>query len=265
MKPKQLMLSIIILLTFLFVLPAYAVFCFKCGTQNPDNAVYCSKCGSKLYHPAAGEKEADLYKRSSDLIAQEKWEQVISLLEPSPSELKRSILLAQAYLGKCELLKEQGDEAYKYLVLLPFNTGEGLMSHHNLHVQSEGFYLVAYSLFVNDRKARAIKHLEKALEISSSFSKPEVRYFLLYGRIKLAQGAAKHDDLAYMAAIKVFEKIIDMDVENEYKALSCFWLGKLYLRWSDKKKAISSFNNALNYAEYESTRVRIQNQLASNN
>ena len=259
MKRKHLMLPIIILLTFLFVLPAYAVFCFKCGTQNPDNAVYCSKCGTKLYHPA---ESVDIYKQSSDLIVQEKWEKVISLLEPSPSELKSSILLAQAYLGKCDLLKRQGDKAYSSLVLLPFKTGSGLMTHHNLHVQSEGFYIVAYSLFINDRKARAIKHLEKALELSPFYT-PEVCYLLLYGRIKAAQGFERHDDLQIIGARKVFEQIIDMDVENEYKALSCFWLGKLYLRWSDKKKAISSFNAALNYAEYESTRMRIQKKLAS--
>ncbi len=66
-----------------------------------------------------------------------------------------------------------------------------------------------------------------------------------------------------MGARKVFEQIIDMDVENEYKALSCFWLGKLYRRSLDRKKAISSFNAALNYAENESTRMRIQKQLAS--
>ena len=259
MKRKQLMLLIIILLTFLFVLPAYAVFCFKCGTQNPDNAVYCSKCGTKLYHPA---ESVDIYKQSSDLIVQEKWEKVISLLEPSPSELKSSILLAQAYLGKCDLLKRQGDKAYSSLVLLPFKTGSGLMNHHNPHVQSERFYIVAYSFFINDRKAKAKKYLKKALELQS-FCTPEVRYLLLDGRIKAAQGLENHDDLQDMGARKVFEQIIDMDVENEYKALSCFWLGKLYLRWSDKKKASSSFNAALNYAEYESTRMRIQKQLAS--
>lgn len=262
MKRKLLVLPIIILLTFLFVLPAYAVFCFKCGTQNLDNAVYCSKCGTKLYHPPAGEEKADLYKRSSDLITQEKWEQVISLLEPSPSEQKSSILLAQAYLGKCDLLKRQGDKAYSSLVLLPFNTGKGLISHHNPHVQSEGFYIVAYSFFINDRKAKAKKYLKKALELQS-FCTPEVRYLLLDGRIEAAQGFEKHDDLRIIGARKVFEQIIDMDVENEYKAQSCFWLGELYLRWLDKKKAISSFEAALIYAEYESTRMRIQEQLAS--
>jgi tetratricopeptide (TPR) repeat protein len=193
---------------------------------------------------------------------QEKWDKVISLLEPSPSELKSSILLAQAYLGKSDLLKRQGDKAYSSLVLLPFNTGEELINHHNQQVQSEGFYIVAYSLFINDRKARAQKHLKKALELQS-FCTPEVRYLLLDGRIKAAQGFEKHDDLKIISARKVFEQIIDMDVENEYKALSCFWLGELYSRWFDKKKAISSYNAALNYAEYESTRMRIQKQLAS--
>jgi tetratricopeptide (TPR) repeat protein len=254
MERKQLILPIIILLTFLFVLPAYAVFCYKCGTQNPDNAVYCSKSGTKLYHPA---ESVDIYKQSSDLIEGERFDEAISLLEPqyvsNQLDTRAKILLAEAYLGKCDLLKANGDEQYRTLVLKPYAIGQGLL------YSADGHYICAYSLLINKRSGKAAKHIKAAVRMSP----PNSRYYLIWGRARAGLALENNDKGKYTTAKKAFQKIIKMNAPKDHKALSYYWLGTLYAKFENKEKALEALNAALDYAEKKSTRMKIKKQLAS--
>lgn len=49
---KRLILPVLFLLCI--SLPAFAVFCSKCGSEAKSNAVYCAKCGSQLEQAASG-------------------------------------------------------------------------------------------------------------------------------------------------------------------------------------------------------------------
>jgi tetratricopeptide (TPR) repeat protein len=254
MKRKHLMLPIIILLTFLFVLSAYAVFCSKCGTQNPDNAVYCSKCGTELYHPA---ESVDIYKQWSDLIEGERFDEAISLLEPqylsNQLDTRAKVLLAEAYLGKCDLLKANGDKQYKTLVLKPYKIGKSLL------YSADGYYICAYSFLITNRTGRAAKYIKKTIKMSP----PNSRYSLIWGQARAVLALENNDKGKYVTAKKTFQTIIIMNAPKDHKALSYYWLGILYAKFENKEKAREALNAALDYAEKKSTRMKINKQLAS--
>jgi tetratricopeptide (TPR) repeat protein len=254
MKQRNLILPLIALIIVMFALPAYAVFCFKCGTQNPDNAVYCSKCGTELYHPA---ESVDIYKQWSDLIEGERFDEAISLLEPqyvsNQLDTRAKILLAEAYLGKCDLLKANGDEQYRTLVLKPYAIGQGLL------YSADGHYICAYSLLINKRSGKAAKHIKAAVKISP----PNSRYYLIWGQARAVFALENNDKGKYATAKKTFQSIITMNAPKDHKALSYYWLGTLYAKFENKKKAMEALNAALDYAEKKSTRMKIKKQLAS--
>jgi tetratricopeptide (TPR) repeat protein len=254
MKQRNLILPLIALIILMFALPAYAVFCFKCGTQNPDNAVYCSKCGTELYHPA---ESVDIYKQSSDLIEGERFDEAISLLEPQYAsnllDTRAKVLLAEAYLGKCDLLKANGDEQYRTLVLKPYKIGESLL------YSADGYYICAYSFLITDRTGRAAKYIKKAIKMSP----PDSRYYLIWGNARAVLALDNNDKGKYATAKKTFQKIIKMNAPKDYKALSYYWLGTLYAKFENKAKAMEALSAALDYAEKKSTRTKIKKQLAS--
>jgi ribosomal protein L40E len=39
------------------------VFCYKCGTENPDNTAYCSRCGAELKEKRTEERGQELGKK----------------------------------------------------------------------------------------------------------------------------------------------------------------------------------------------------------
>jgi len=216
--------------------------------------VYCSKCGTKLYHPA---ESVDIYKQWSDLIEGEKFDEAISLLEPQYEsnllDTRAKVLLAEAYLGKCDLLKANGDKQYKTLVLKPNVIGETLL------YSADGYYICAYSFLTNNRPRRASKYIKKAIRLSQFDS----RYYLVWGTANAVIALENNENGKYRIAKKAFQKIIKMNAPKDHKALSYYWLGTLYSKFENNKKALEALNAALDYAEKKSTRMKIKKQLAS--
>jgi tetratricopeptide (TPR) repeat protein len=277
MKRKQLMLPIIILLTFLFVLPAYAVFCSKCGTQSPDNAVYCSKCGTKLYHPPKATdrppKVNDIYVETSDLIEAERYSEAIAFLDKYSKDHRRdpkaTVLLAEAYLGKCNDLKEKGDQSYKTLVFTPYNIGKQLITQYSDTPKylSQGWYICGHAVLINDRAKKAINYTKKAIKISPTPTSEINSYFVLadaYAEVanteQLKSASSKLPN-EYYEAEKGYQDIISMDISNNRKGLAYYKLGVLYSEFRQEKKAKESLKTALTLAEKEALISRIHRML----
>lgn len=270
MKRRQLMVLLIVLLIFLFALPALAVICIECGTQNSNDALYCNRCGIKLHNSQITEEKLELYKEASELVEQEKFDEAISLLRQyciqNKEDTQAAIILAKAYLGKCDLLKMNGDEQYKSLVLKPFEIGKSIVTRHsylsNPKYFAEGCYIISYSFMINNRQFKSERYIKKAIKISPSPA-DQSRYYLMWGTAAAISSLENNDDIRFKKAKKHLEKVINMNASDDHKALSYYWIGTLYSKFYIKKEAIKKLNNALEYAKKKSTRMRIQRQLAS--
>ena len=180
MKRNYLSLIIVFLFVLVFVSPAYAIFCAKCGASNADDSSFCTNCGASLLKT---EEKPDIYSQSRTLFDQGEYDQVISLLSDycsTSGELKASIVLSNAYLEKCLILKESGDKRYKTLVHKPFAFGKKLLKMH-LELLSEGLYICAKSFYVNDRANRASRYIKKAIKFHKPSTSPisDVDYYFL--------------------------------------------------------------------------------------
>ena len=137
MKRKFILSCIVIAVIVILVAPAYAIFCHKCGTELAEEALYCAKCGLKLERLEG----KTFYDQSCELFRQEKYDEIISSLvgycASNPQDIKSQILLAKAYLEKCDLLKEQGSRQYKTLVYKPFEIGKKIILPRDQYL-SEG-------------------------------------------------------------------------------------------------------------------------------
>ena len=274
MKTKPLVFLFVILATFALVASAFAVFCSQCGTDNPDNAKFCSECGVKLYHaPKATDtppKVTDIYAQTSDLIEAERYSEAIAFLDKYSKDYKRdpkaTVLLAEAYLGKCNNLKEKGDASYKTLVLTPYNIGKQLITQYSNTPKylSQGWYICGHAVLINDRAKKAIKYTEKAIQISPS-SKSEINpYFVLadaYAEVantEQLKSASSKMPSEYYEAEKKYRDIINMVISNNRKGLAYYKLAVLYSNFRQEKKAKESLKTASTLADKEALILRIR-------
>ena len=132
------------------------IYCSQCGGKNLSDSNYCTKCGEKLKPILAPEKDV-LNDQAINLIDQKKNDQAINLLNEycieNPNDVKANILLAKAYLYKCEQLKENRDKSYKQLVMTPFNIGKQMLIKYrsNYNYLTQALYICGKSYLINNR------------------------------------------------------------------------------------------------------------------
>lgn len=128
--------------------------------------------------------QSDIYAQAEELFKKKKFNEVIKLLSGpcynDPTNYKLNVLLAKAQVEKCAILKEKGDKSYKAIIKQPYITG--VRFHKMSGPNPELYYIVAKSLFVNDRLYRAERTIKKALY----FSPNNVDYLLVLGDIYAA-------------------------------------------------------------------------------
>ena len=128
-----------------------------------------------------------------------------------PANFDVNILLARAQVEKCAILKEAGDPSYKVLIHQPYNTAQRL---HRVKAHQELYYIVAKSLLINNRTARAVKTVKKALRLSPG----NADYLLVLGDAYSQQAifARKNNEDLYnskrlfASAKGVYEEIISL-------------------------------------------------------
>jgi len=263
MKRKLILLNVIVTVVLIFAASAHAIFCQKCGANNPDDSIYCISCGEKLQRL----EKANIYGKACDLFSQEEYDQVISTLvgycASNPQDIKFQILLAKAYLEKCDLLKEQDNKQYKTLVWKPFEIGKKIILPRDQYL-SEGLYICGRSFLINHRANKAARYIKKAIKLSTS---PPAEYFIALGDVQFAM--AKNEDptgneaFKYFAAKKTYKRVINMEIPNNEKGKAYYKLGVLHLFLNEKKDAKQAFESALQVAEANSLISRIRNKLGA--
>jgi len=263
MKRKFILSFILIAVIVIFVAPAHAIFCHKCGTELAEEALFCSKCGVNLERLDG----KSFYDQSCELFRQEKYDEVISSLvgycASNPQDIKSQILLAKAYLEKCDLIKEQGSQQYKTLVYKPFEIGKKLILPRDQYL-SEGLYICGRSLLINRRANKASRYIKKAIKFSVA---PSAEYFIALGDAQFAEGIGEDptgiESSYYMSAKNTYKRVVDMEIENNEKGKAYYKLGALHLYLNEKKAAKQAFESALKFAENDSLISRIHNNMES--
>ena len=262
MKRKIILLSIVTAVVLLFVVPALAILCNKCGTDNPDGSAFCINCGNKLQ-----DLEKSLYDKCCDLYNQEEYDQVVSLLAgycaSHPQDKKSELLLAKAYLEECDLLKQKGNESYKSLVMRPYEIGKRIHLARDSYLP-EALYVCGRSFYINNRRTRAMKYFKKAIKLSES---PPAEYFLALGDAEFAEGIGEDPtgmkSLYYISAKQSYENVIKMTYPNNDKGKAYYKLGILHLYLNEKKSAKEEFESALKFAETNPLISRIRSKMES--
>lgn len=258
MTRKLGLLFIVITIVFIFVIPAQAIFCPNCGTQNADNSKFCIQCGTKL--PNLG--EGSIFDQATELLGQKKYDEAILFLEDrvksNPNDLKVKICLAKAYLAKCDMLKEKGDKQYKDLVLTPFKIGESIIIFRDKYPQhlQDGLYICAHSFLLTNREARACRYIKKAIRLSPL---PPAEYYFVQGDAWKAMAQIETDnDTEIQRSQKAYEKIIKMNVSNDVKGLAYYKLAVMCSEFGRKEKAKKSLESGLELAQSEALIQKIR-------
>ena len=215
-------------------------------------------------------KVTDIYAQTSDLIEAERYSEAIAFLDKYSKDYRRdpkaTVLLARAYLGKCNDLKEKGDPSYKTLVFTPYDIGKQLITQysHTPKYLSQGWYICGHAVLINDRAKKAIKYTEKAIQISPSPTSEVHYYFVLadaYAEVantKQMKSASSKMPSEYYEAEKKYRDITNMDTSNNRKGLAYYKLAVLYSDFRQEKKAKESLKTALTLAEKEALILRIR-------
>jgi TolA-binding protein len=250
------------------IVQSQTIYCYKCGEKTSIDNTFCTKCGTKLKK----EMEQSPYDQANELYQQGEYDQVIRLLEDhcasKPSDKKSQLLLAKAYLEKCELMKQKGNKGYKYLVWKPFEIGQRIHLLRDEHL-SEALYVCAKSFYINDRSLRANKYVKKAIKLS--YSPPLEYYFLLGDSQAHTAKEQKFRGNTYrsyykshcLSAKNTYEMIIKMGIPNDKKALAYYKLGLSHLNCNNERDAKKAFSSALQLAEKDSLVDKINKELKS--
>lgn len=212
-----------------------------------------------------GVPEKNIYDQAYELFRQEKYDEVISSLvgycASNPQDIKSQILLAKAYLEKCDLLKEQGSLQYRTLVYKPFEIGKKIILPRDQYL-SEGLYICGRSYIINRRANRASRYIKKAIKFSMS---PPAEYFIALGDAQFAEGINEDPTGSereyYWSAENTYKRVFNMEIENNEKGKAYYKLGVLHLFLNEKKDAKQAFESALKFAEKESLISRIHNNM----
>ena len=264
MKRKFILSCIVMAVIVILVAPAQAIFCHKCGTELAEEALFCSKCGANLERLEG----KNFYDQSCELFRQEKYDEVISSLvgycASNPRDIKSQILLAKAYLEKCDFFKEQGSHQYKTLVYKPFEIGKQIILPRDQYL-SEGLYICGRSFLINHRANKASRYIKKAIKLSPE---PPVEYFILLGDANFTMAKTEEskdsiDNSYYIPAKKAYEKVIAMKIPNNEKGLGYYKLGIFRLYFNEKKAAKQAFESALQFAEKDSLVSKIHSKMES--
>ena len=257
---RRLSYAIIICCILLLMLaaPVWAIFCPNCGTKNADTANFCIKCGTKL--PVS--TEVDKYTKACNLYEAENYDQVISMLgdycNQNPTDYKFNVILAKAYLEKCEVMKEDGNQEYKDLALIPWGIGKRLYSASQ---SPESLYICAKAQNLNDRPTRAKKYIKKVIDESDS-SKPNFDYYILFADVEaglsIQEKMQKGSLFDYSNVKEKYEKVINMDITDDQKALAYYKLAIYLKTFGHTKMALEALDSATKLANKEPLKMRIQ-------
>ena len=160
------------------MLSADAIVSATQSPKNPWEKKYSAE-QAPLLIAADPSAQQDPYARAEVLYGEKKYDEVIKTLSgpayAEPSNFKLNVLLAKAQLGKCAILKANGDKSYRALVREPYVTGRRL--HKIDKTRPEPYYIVAKALLINNRPDKSIRTIKKALYFSPN--NPE--YFMVLG------------------------------------------------------------------------------------
>lgn len=136
------------------------------------------------------------------------FDQAIELLAApavaDPMDFDINLLYAKALLGKCDQLKVYQDSYYQELVHRPYEIG--LRLYRQSPYRPEPYYLVAKSLLINNRAAKARRTIEKAIHYASSSHADYAAFMEVLGDCRAEEAGADRRKLkeaagAYKAAL----------------------------------------------------------------
>jgi len=159
--------NFLFLISILLVTGAYAMFRSNLNPQNPCVAKWSGEREPVLI-AANSSPQTDIYAQTEALFKEKRYDDVIRLLSgpayAEPSNFRLNILLAEAQLEKCAILKAKGDMSYRLIINQAYRTGRLLNKVDK--TRPEPYYIVAKSLLINDRVYRALRAIKKALYYS---------------------------------------------------------------------------------------------------
>ena len=159
--------------------------------------------------------------RAKALLQKKDYGAVIALLSDkafrNPNDFQLNLLLARAEVEKCEQQKESDDNAYKTALRNVYQRGQRLYNMNRSH--PEPYYIVAKSLYLNDKAAKAYGIVRKAV-----YYEPLNPYYqLLYGDLIMEQAATWKGDRdgadyaakMYKEATAAYEKALLYSPKND--------------------------------------------------
>jgi tetratricopeptide (TPR) repeat protein len=244
-------LFFVLILSFLFTSSVFAIFCPQCGTLNASNAVVCKYCVAKL--PDLPDTVNTLSQAQS-FFEQENYDKTITILESycdKNRDYKADVLLAKAYLAKCDILKEEGGSQYMLLAVKALHIGQDLMKISDYQYFPDALYICARYFYFNNSNFKAERYIKKAIKLSSQ---PSADYFFALGDIYVAKGKRT-------STIDIYNKIIAMDVSSENKGMAYYKLGTFLLKIGRKEGGKEALESALQFTNRESLNLKIHSTL----
>lgn len=155
--------------------------------------------------PAALPAAESPLEKGTRLFKQAEYDEAVRVLEKAassdPYHFETNILLAKALLGKCEMLKHQGNDTYKILVHRPYQIGQRL--YRTNPTRPEPYYLVAKSLVINNRPRKAGRTIKKAIYYAGPAHEDYAEYQVVLGDSWM--GIMGDDPRGYARAKKAYQ------------------------------------------------------------
>lgn len=183
-----------------------------CGIAVADADLLAAEEGETAAQgtaPAAVPAAESPLAEGARLLRQDKYDEAVSVLEKAassdPYHFETNILLGKALLGKCEMLKHQGNHTYKILVHRPYQIGQRL--YRTNPTRPEPYYLVARSLVINHRPRKAGRTIKKAIYYAGSAHKDYAEYQVVLGDAWM--GVMGDDVRGYSRAKKAYQMALE--------------------------------------------------------